>query len=35
MQREKLYNPQSKANFGCVIFVFKKSEIVSDQFLPL
>jgi hypothetical protein len=24
IQREKLYNPQSKAYFGCVIFVFKK-----------
>ncbi len=35
MQREKLCNPQRKAYFGCVIFAFKKSKIVSDQFLPL
>ncbi len=26
MQREKLYNTQSKAYFGCVIFVFKKKQ---------
>jgi hypothetical protein len=35
MQRENFYNPQSKAYFGWVISVFKKSKIVSDQFLPL
>src|ERR1700722_13081799 len=32
MQREKLYNPQSKAYFNCILFVFKNSKILCDQF---
>jgi len=35
MQREKPYNLQSKAYFNCILFVFKKSKTLCDQFLPL
>ena len=35
MQREKLYNLQSKAYFNCVVFVFKKRKILCEQFLSL
>jgi hypothetical protein len=32
MQREKLYNLQIKVYFNCILFVFKKSKTLSDQF---
>src|ERR1700722_11574361 len=35
MQREKFYNPQSKAYFNCILFVFKNSKILCDQFSSL
>ncbi len=35
MQREKLYNLHRKTYFNYVLFVFKKSKTVYDQFLRL
>ncbi len=35
MQREKLYNLQSKTYFNCTLFVFKKCKIMYDQFSSL
>ncbi len=32
MQREKVYNLKSNAYFNCLLFVFKTSKILSDQF---
>ncbi len=32
MQREKLYNLHRKTYFNYVLFVFKKSKILCDQF---
>jgi hypothetical protein len=35
MQRETLYNLHRKTYFNCVLFLFKKSKILWDQFLRL
>jgi hypothetical protein len=32
MQREKLYNPQNKVDFGCVIFALKKARFCATTF---
>ncbi len=32
MQREKFYNPHSKAYFNCIIFVFRESKTLCDSF---
>ncbi len=32
MQREKLYNLESKAYLNCVLFVFKQSTILCEHF---
>ncbi len=35
MQREKLYKLQSRAYFNCVLFAFKRSESLCNQFSML
>ncbi len=35
MQREKLYNPRSKAYLNCITFVFKESKTLCDSFSRL
>jgi hypothetical protein len=32
MQREKLYNLQSKAYFNCILFVSKKTKLCATSF---
>ena len=32
MQREKLYNLQSKPYFNCEVFVFRESKTLCDSF---
>ena len=35
MQREKLYNLQTKVHFNCILLILKKTKTLCDRFVPL